>query len=144
MDYLAFGDSDNAKIGFPETKLGLFPCWGGSQRVTRLMGIGKAKELIFTGEMINSDEALKIGLVDKVVEREELIGEVRKIAGQIAGNSPLAVGFAKKVINAGSEMELTQALSYELKNGIDCFDSNDRVEGMSAFLEKRTASFKGN
>ena len=136
--------SEKAKIGFPETKLGLFPCWGGSQRVTRLMGIGKAKELIFTGEMINADEALNIGLIDKVVEQEGLIDEVKKIAGQIAGNSPLAVGFAKKVINQGSEMELPEALSFELKNGVDCFDSDDRVEGMSAFLEKRTANFKGN
>ena len=136
--------SENAKIGFPETKLGLFPCWGGSQRVTRLMGLGRAKELIFTGEMISAEEALQIGLVDKVVKKDELLDEANKIAGQIAGNSPLAVGFAKKVINRGSELELPQALSYELENGIECFDSEDRVEGMSAFLEKRTANFKGN
>lgn len=136
--------SDNAKIGFPETKLGLFPCWGGTQRITRLMGLGKAKELIFTCEMINAEEAHKIGLVDKVVKREELLDEAMKIAGQIAGNSPLAVGLAKKVLNSGSEMELSKALSFELENGLECFDSKDRVEGMSAFLEKRTANFKGN
>lgn len=136
--------SENAKIGFPETKLGLFPCWGGSQRVTRLIRIGKAKELIFTGKMISAQEALEIGLVDKVVAKEELIEEVRKIAGQIAANSPLAIRFAKKVINKGSEMKLPDALSFELENGLECFDSEDRVEGMSAFLEKRTANFKGN
>ncbi|MGI9533960.1 MAG: enoyl-CoA hydratase/isomerase family protein [Thermodesulfobacteriota bacterium] len=136
--------SENAKIGFPETKLGLFPCWGGSQRVTRLMGIGKAKELIFTGEMISAEEALQIGLVDKVVKQEILIEETSKIARQIAGNSPLAVGYAKNVINTGSEMDLPEALSYELENGLNCFDSEDRKEGMSAFLEKRTANFKGN
>lgn len=136
--------SENARIGFPETKLGLFPCWGGSQRVTRLMGIGKAKELIFTGEMITAGEALEIGLVDKVVSKETLMDEANKIAGKIAANSPLAVGFAKKVINRGSEMELPEALSYELENGLECFDSDDRVEGMSAFIEKRTADFKGN
>lgn len=135
--------SENARIGFPETKLGLFPCWGGSQRVTRLMGIGKAKELIFTGEMITAGEALEIGLVDKVVSKETLMDEANKIAGKIAANSPLAVGFAKKVINRGSEMELPEALSYELENGLECFDSDDRVEGMSAFIEKRTADFKG-
>lgn len=135
--------SENAKIGFPETKLGLFPCWGGSQRVTRLMGIGKAKELIFTGKMISAGDALEIGLVDKVVAKEELMDEANKIAVKIAANSPLAVGFAKKVINRGSEMELPEALSYELENGLECFDSEDRMEGMSAFIEKRTANFKG-
>ena len=136
--------SENAKIGFPETKLGLFPCWGGSPRVTRLMGIGKAKELIFTGAMISAQEALEIGLVDKVVAKDELIDEAKRIAGLIAANSPLAVGFAKNVINRGSEMELPEALVYELQNGLECFDSEDRLEGMTAFLEKRTANFKGN
>ena len=136
--------SENAKIGFPETKLGLFPCWGGSQRVTRIMGIGKAKELIFTGAMISAQEALEIGLVDKVVAKDELIDEAKRIAGLIAANSPLAVGFAKNVINRGSEMELPEALVYELQNGLECFDSEDRLEGMTAFLEKRTANFKGN
>ena len=136
--------SDNAKVGFPETKLGLFPCWGGSQRVTRLMGIGKAKELIFTGEMITAENALEIGLVDKVVPKDELMAEVGKIAQMIASNSPLAVKFAKDVINKGSEMDLPDALSFELKNGLECFDSDDRLEGMSAFMEKRTADFKGS
>ena len=136
--------SENAKIGFPETKLGLFPCWGGTQRATKLLGPGKAKELIFTGGMISAEESLQIGLVDKVVKQEELIDEVMKIAGQIAANSPLAVGYAKKVINQGSEMELPQGLAYELEKGLECFDSHDRVEGMSAFLEKRTADFQGN
>ena len=136
--------SENAKVGFPETKLGLFPCWGGSQRVTRLMGLGRAKELIFTGAMISAQEALEIGLVDKVVAKDGLMDEVNKIAGLIAANSPLAVGYAKKVINSGSEMELPDGLAYELKNGLECFDSEDRVEGMTAFMEKRTADFKGN
>ncbi len=135
--------SEKVKIGFPETKLGLFPCWGGSQRTTRLMGIGKAKELIFTGVMIGAQEALEIGLVDKVVKKEELMDEAKKTASLIAANSPFAVGLAKKVINTGSEMELPEALSYELQNGLECFDSQDRLEGMSAFLEKRTANFKG-
>jgi len=136
--------SENAKIGFPETKLGLFPCWGGSQRITRLMGIGRAKELIFTGAMISAQEALEIGLVDKVVAKEDLMNEANKIAGLIAANSPLAVSFAKKVINRGSEMQLPDALAYELQNGLECFDSEDRLEGMTAFMEKRTANFKGN
>lgn len=135
--------SENVKIGFPETKLGLFPCWGGSSRASRLMGVGKVKELIFTGEMIGADEALKIGLVDKVVKNDDLMDEVLKIASKINQNSPLAVGFAKETINKGSEMELPESLRMEIQKGVDCFDSYDRQEGMTAFLEKRTADFKG-
>ncbi len=135
--------SDNAKVGFPETKLGLFPCWGGTQRITRITGIGKAKELIFTGKMITAEEALETGLVDKVVEQEKLLDEALEMAEQIASNSPLAVSFAKEVINNGSDMDIAQGLDYEMKNGLKCFDSEDRVEGMSAFLEKRKANFQG-
>ena len=135
--------SENARVGFPETKLGLFPCWGGTQRSTKLIGPGKTKKLIFTGEMVTAAEALALGLVDKVVEQEELMDEALKIASQIASNSPLAVGYAKKAINQGSEMGLSDALAYEMETGLECFDSYDRVEGMSAFVEKRTAEFKG-
>ncbi len=135
--------SENVKIGFPETKLGLFPCWGGSQRSSRLLGLGKVKELIFTGEMISAEEALKIGLVDKVVKQAELMSEVLSMAEKIASNSPLAIGFAKYAINRGSEMNLNDSLEMELDLGVDCFDSQDRLEGMSAFLEKRTPDFTG-
>ena len=135
--------SENARLGFPETKLGLFPCWGGTQRSTRLIGPGKTKKLIFTGEMITASEALSLGLVDKVVEQEELMAEVMKTAEQIAHNSPLAVNYAKKAINRGSETGLSEGLAYEMEVGFQCFDSYDRVEGMSAFVEKRTAEFKG-
>ncbi len=135
--------SENARVGFPETKLGLFPCWGGTQRSTKLIGPGKTKKLIFTGEMVTAAEALALGLVDKLVEREELMDEVMKIARQIARNSPLAVSYAKKAINRGSETGLSEGLAYEMETGFECFDSYDRVEGMSAFVEKRTAEFKG-
>lgn len=135
--------SENARVGFPETKLGLFPCWGGTQRSTKLIGPGRTKKLIFTGEMITAPEALALGLVDEVVEQAELMDEALKIAGQIARNSPLAVGYAKKAINRGSEVGLSDALAYEMETGFECFDSYDRVEGMSAFVEKRTAEFKG-
>ncbi len=135
--------SDNAKLGFPEVKLGIFPCWGGSQRTSRLIGPGKLKELIFTGEMVDAEEALKIGLVDKVVKQEDLMNEVFSMAEKICLNSSLAIGFAKEVINSGSEMELKEALRMELNQGVECFDSEDRVEGMSAFLEKREANFSG-
>ncbi len=136
--------SENAKIGFPETKLGLFPCWGGSQRALRLLGIGKAKELIFTGDMIGAEHALNIGLVDKVVKHDVLMDEVICIAEKISSNSPLAIGYAKEMINRGQDMELPAVLELELKQGVECFDSYDRLEGMTAFLEKRPAEFKGN
>ncbi len=135
--------SENARVGFPETKLGLFPCWGGTQRSTNLVGPGKTKKLIFTGEMITAAEAFSLGIVDKVVEQEQLMDEALEIAEQIAHNSPLAVDYAKRVINRGSEVGLSEALEYEMKMGLECFDSYDRVEGMSAFVEKRTAEFKG-
>ncbi|NIP39636.1 MAG: hypothetical protein GWO07_15185 [Candidatus Dadabacteria bacterium] len=135
--------SDNAKLGFPETKLGLFPCWGGTQRALRLLGIGKAKELIFTGEMISAEQASEIGMVDKVVKQDDLMDEVTGIAEKIANNSPLAISYAKEMINKGQDMELTKALELELQEGVKCFDSYDREKGMSAFLEKRTAEFKG-
>lgn len=135
--------SENAKLGFPEVKLGLFPCWGGTQRSSRLIGLGKVKELIFTGEMIDSYEAYRIGLVDKVTKQEELMDEVIAMAEKISSNSPIAIGFAKEVINSGSETELKESLRLELNQGVECFDSKDRVEGMSAFLEKREADFSG-
>ena len=135
--------SDNAKLGFPETKLGLFPCWGGSQRALRLLGIGRAKELIFTGDMISAEQAADIGMVDKVVKQDDLMEQVVSIAEKISGNSPLAIGYAKEMINRGQDLELAESLELELQKGVECFDSYDREEGMSAFLEKRTAEFKG-
>jgi enoyl-CoA hydratase len=135
--------SDNAKIGFPETKLGLFPCWGGTQRSLKLMSMGKVKELIFTGEMISAQEALKIGMIDKVVKQGELMDEAVSIAEKISNNSPLAIGYAKQAINKGQEMDLSSSLDFELKMGVECFDSHDRLEGMTAHLEKRPAEFKG-
>ena len=135
--------SSSARVGFPETKLGLFPCWGGSTRATALAGPAKTKELVFTGEMITAAEALDAGLVDRVVEPEELMDEVMKTADRIAKNAPLAISHAKGVINGVSGEEISKGLARELEEGLRCFDSRDRVEGMGAFVEKRDARFQG-
>lgn len=135
--------SDKARMGFPEVKLGIFPGWGGTQRITRVLGLGKTKELVFTGEMITAEEALRIGLVERVVPHEEVMNEARKLAGAIAKSGPIAVRMSKTAINAGSEMDLQKALLLEKTLVSLCFDSKDRVEGMKAFLEKREPDFTG-
>jgi enoyl-CoA hydratase len=135
--------SEKARLGFPEVKLGIFPGWGGTQRVTRVLGLGKTKELVFTGEMVNAEEALRIGLVERVVPHAEIMNEAKKLAGEIAKRGPIAVRLSKTAINAGSEMDLQKALLLEKTLVSLCFDSQDRVEGMKAFLEKREPSFTG-
>jgi enoyl-CoA hydratase len=135
--------SEKARLGFPEVKLGIFPGWGGTQRITRILGLGKTKELVFTGEMITAEEALRIGLVERVVPHGEIMSEAKKLAGAIAKRGPIAVRLSKTAINAGSEMDLQKALLLEKTLVSLCFDSQDRVEGMKAFLEKREPSFTG-
>ena len=135
--------SDKAKMGFPEVKLGIFPAWGGSQRITRMMGIGKAKELIFTGEMFSAEDALRFGLVERVVPHEVIMKEATELAQSIAQRAPLAVSTAKTAINKGSEMEIKGALKLEKELISSIFESDDRTEGMKAFLEKRDPEFKG-
>jgi enoyl-CoA hydratase len=135
--------SEKARLGFPEVKLGIFPGWGGTQRITRILGLGKTKELVFTGEMITAEEALRIGLVERVVPHGEIMSEAKKLAGAIAKRGPIAVRLSKTAINAGSEMDLQKALLLEKTLVSLCFDSQDRIEGMKAFLEKREPSFTG-
>lgn len=135
--------SQNAKLGFPEVNLGIFPAWGGTQRITRILGIGKSKELIYTGEMISAEEALRIGLVEKVVTKENVLDEAKKMAKIISKRSPVAVRMAKKAINAGSEIDLQQGLLLEKTLALVCFDSQDRKEGMQSFLNKKEPDFKG-
>jgi enoyl-CoA hydratase len=135
--------SEKAKMGFPEVKLGIFPGWGGTQRITRVLGLGKTKELVFTGGMIDAQEALRIGLVEKVVPHDDIMTEALALAGSIAKRGPLAVRLSKTAINAGSEMDLQKALLLEKTLVSLCFDSADRVEGMQSFLDKREPSFTG-
>jgi enoyl-CoA hydratase len=133
-----------SKLGQPEVGLGLIPGGGGTQRLQKLVGLAKAKELIFTGEIITAEQALQIGLVNKVVESSDaLIPETMLMANKIAEKGPLAVSLAKMAINGGSHFGLPSGLLLEKLAQTVAFSSEDRIEGTSAFLEKRKAQFKG-
>jgi enoyl-CoA hydratase len=135
--------SDNAKFGQPEVNLGLIPGYGGSQRTTRLVGKGMAMYLCLTGEMIDAAEALRIGLVQKVVPQGQLLAEAKRIAGAIASKAPLAVAACKRAINGGAHLSIDDALELEaLEFGL-LVDTEDIKEGTGAFLEKRKPVWKG-
>lgn len=135
--------SKNARLGQPEVKLGIIPGYGGSQRLARLCGKGIAHELILSGEMISADEALRIGLVNHVVEQAELIPTAESIAKKIAANAPLAVKFAMEAVELGMEMPQEQGLFLEATLFGLCCATEDMREGTRAFIEKRPAQFKG-
>jgi enoyl-CoA hydratase len=135
--------ADDAKLGQPEINLGIIPGWGGTQRLPRLVGKGRAKWLILTGDIVSAQEALRIGLVDFVVPGEELMNAAKGLARKIASKAPLAAAWAKRSINVGSETDLVTACAYEASQfGLAC-GTEDRIEGTSAFLEKRPPRFKG-
>lgn len=129
--------SSRAKFGQPEAGLGITPGFGGTQRLGRIVGLGMAKQLIYTAEIIDSAEALRIGLVNKVVEGEALIDEAKKMANVIAGNAPIAVKLCKEAINRGMQCDIDTALMYESEVFGECFSTEDQTEGMTAFVEKR-------
>jgi enoyl-CoA hydratase len=133
--------SEKAKLGQPEINLGIIPGSGGTQRLARLVGPSIAKRLIFTGEIIDAQTALSLGLVDRVVPHDQLMDEVKKIAFTIASKSKIALALSKSAINRGLEMDLQTALNYEIECFAQCFASEDQKEGMRAFLEKRKAKF---
>ncbi|RCK71797.1 MAG: Enoyl-CoA hydratase [Ignavibacteriae bacterium] len=135
--------SENAKFGQPEVNLGLIPGHGGTQRLARIVGIGKAFEMILTGINIDASEALKIGLVNKVVPQAELKNSAIELAKTILTKSPVAVGIAIKAINANLEKSLSQGLILEAELFKECFSTEDFQEGTKAFLEKRKPNFKG-
>lgn len=135
--------AENAQLGLPETSLGLLPGWGGTQRMARLLGSGLAKELIFTARRVKAEEALRIGLVNRVVPRAELLSEARAMAQQILRNSPIAVQQSKRAINQGLQTSIDQGLAIEAEAWLVLFATHDRKEGTSAFAEKRTAQFTG-
>jgi enoyl-CoA hydratase len=129
--------SEKAKFGQPEVKLGLIPGHAGTQRLARLVGVGKAKEMIFTGDLIDAQEAMRIGLVNKVVASDKIIEEAKNIAHKIIDVGPTAVRLAKTVINRGIDANLTTASSYEMEAFSILFSTDEAKEGMKAFLEKR-------
>jgi enoyl-CoA hydratase len=135
--------SRTAKLGQPEVKLGILPGYGGSQRLARLCGKGVAHELVLSGEMISAEEALRIGLVNRVVEPAELIPAAEALAKKIMANAPLAVKFAMEAIEHGMEMPQEEGLFLEATLFGLCCATEDMREGTRAFLEKRPAKFKG-
>jgi enoyl-CoA hydratase len=135
--------SRNAKIGQPEVKLGIVPGYGGSQRLPRLCGKGLAHELILSGEMITAEEALRIGLVNRVTEPAELLSTAEAMARKIIANAPLAVKYAMEAIEHGLEMPQEEGLFVEATLFGLCCPTEDMREGTRAFLEKRPAKFQG-
>ncbi len=135
--------SDRARFGQPEINLGLIPGGGGTQRLPRLVGLGQAMRLILTGEMISAEEALRLGVVELVVPHAELRDRTLELAEKIASKSPLTVRVAKEAVRASERLAIEEGLLYERDLFCLCFSSEDKVEGVAAFLEKRQAQWKG-
>ena len=135
--------SENARMGLPEVSLGVTPGFGGTQRLVRLVGKLRAKEMIFTGDMIDAKRAFEMGLINAVIPREKLMEHCKTIAQKVATRGPLAVARAKRLVERGYDMPLRAANRQEAETFALLFDTEDRREGMRAFVEKRTAKFTG-
>lgn len=133
--------SEKARIGQPEVNIGIIPGWGGTQRLPRLIGKGRALEMLFSGEMIDAREAWRIGLVNKVYPAESLMDEARALAGKISSKGALSIRFIKDAVHQGMEVDLQRANLREADLFALCFGGEEQKEGMSAFLEKRPAKF---
>ena len=134
--------SDNAVFGQPEVGLGITPGFGGTQRLARLVGMGMAKQLVYSALNIKADEALRIGLVNAVYPQAELMENVMKLANKIAKNAPIAVRNCKKAINEGLDADMDQAVAIEEKLFGDCFETEDQKYGMAFFLDKNKEKVK--
>lgn len=134
--------SDNAKMGLPEVSLGVIPGYGGTQRLPQLIGKGRAMEMIMTAGMIGAEKALDYGLVNYVVPQEELLNLCQKLGSKISNNSPVAIGYAIKAVNASFNNSIN-GFATEINAFGKCFGTNDFKEGTSAFIEKRKADFPG-
>ncbi|HWK88623.1 MAG TPA: enoyl-CoA hydratase-related protein [Longimicrobium sp.] len=135
--------ADTAKLGQPEINLGIIPGGGGTQRLPRVVGMGQAMRLVLSGELIDASEALRIGLVDVVHPAAELRARTLDFARAMAAKSPVALRMAKSAVRAAAEMPLSAGLQYETELFVTCFASDDKREGIAAFLEKRPAEFTG-
>jgi enoyl-CoA hydratase len=133
--------AEKAKFGQPEINLGLIPGAGGTQRLPRLIGTSKAKEMIFLGEMVDASTAEKLGLANKVVPQELLMAEAEEMANKLAAKPAVALKLAKQAINSGVNMDLTSALKFEVQAFVTVYASDDCKEGTNAFLEKRKPCF---
>lgn len=131
--------SENAIFGQPEVGLGITPGFGGTQRLARIVGVGKAKEMIYTAFNIKAEEALRIGLVNAIYPQDELLAAAKKMAAKIASNAPIAVRASKKAINDGLQVDMDQAIVVEEKAFGSCFETEDQKAGMGNFLEKDKA-----
>ncbi len=134
--------SENARFGQPEVNIGIIPGWGGSQRLPRLIGKGRALEMMLTGEMIDAQEAWRIGLVNKVFPQNELMEQTRALAAKIAKRSLVVTRLSKEAVHHGMELDLGRAQELEADLFGLCFSTHDQKEGMEAFLEKRSPQFK--
>lgn len=134
--------SENARFGQPEINLGIIPGSGGTQRLTRLVGIARAKQLVFTGELIDANTAFSMGLVNKVVPLANLMTEAKELAKKVLSKSSVTLSLAKIAVNNGANVDLSTGLEIELQCFAQCFATEDQKEGMKAFLEKRKPQFK--
>ncbi|NOY70329.1 MAG: enoyl-CoA hydratase/isomerase family protein [Deltaproteobacteria bacterium] len=134
--------SETARFGLPEITLGLIPGFGGTQRLSRLIGKNMAKEMIFTGKMISATEAAKLGIINKICEPDKLPETVNKLAGQISKKGMVSLYAAKHAVNSGFETDLVTGCGIEINDFALCFTSDDAAEGTGAFLEKRKPEFK--
>lgn len=135
--------SETARFSLPETKLALIPGYGGTQRLAREIGNGRALEMMLTGKIVGAQEALRIGLINRLVASDEVLTEAETVAGEIAGLAPLAIRACLKAVTAGTELSLAEGLALEAELFASLFDTADMREGTRAFLEKRPSVFKG-
>ncbi len=135
--------AEGARFSLPETAMGLLPMGGGIQRLARLVGRGRALQMVLTGDEMGAEEAHAIGLVNRIAPRDRVLAEAEALAGRIAERGPLATGYAKEAVNRGIDMPLEQALRFETDLTVILQTTDDRAEGVSAFIEKREPNFKG-
>lgn len=135
--------SEKAKFGLPEVTLGLLPCFGGTQRLPRAIGLYKAREMVFSGEFYSAADCKEFGFVNRVIAPEELLNEAQKLASTIASRGPVAVSKAKQSLNTGFELHINEGLQQEAHLFGELFNSEDQKEGINAFIEKRSPDFRG-